>query len=82
MSKVVAIEEGILNLKPYIESEGFQVVKMKEGQNADAYIISGLDENLTGDMTRAGEGFLINARGRQPDEIMYDLQKHFQLRDS
>ncbi len=82
MPKIVAIEEGILNLKPYIESEGFQVVKMKEGQNADAFIISGLDENVTGDMTRAGEGFLINARGRQPDEIMYDLQKHFQLRDS
>ncbi len=82
MSKIVAIEEGLLNLKPYIESEGFQVVKMKEGQNADAYIITGLDENVTGDRTRAGESFLINARGRQPDEIIYDLQKHFQLRDS
>lgn len=70
MSKVIAIEEGVMNLKPYIENEGFQVVKMKEGQNADAYIISGLDENVTGDMTRAGEVFLINARGRQPDEIM------------
>jgi hypothetical protein len=82
MSKIVAIEDGIMNLKPYIESEGYQVVKMKEGQNADAYIITGLDENMTGDMTRAGDGFLINARGRQPEEIMYDLQKHFRLMES
>ncbi|HBE79117.1 MAG TPA: hypothetical protein DDW65_15285 [Firmicutes bacterium] len=52
---------------------------MKAGQMADGYIITGLDENVTGDMTRTREGFLINAKGRQPEEIIYDLQKHFNL---
>jgi Uncharacterised protein family (UPF0180). len=79
MAKVVAIEDGIMGLKPHIENEGYQVIRMKEGQTADAYIISGLDENVTGDMTRVGDGFLINAKGRQPEEIIYDLQKHFRL---
>ena len=82
MSKTVAIENGVMNLKSYIENEGYQVVTMKEGQNADAYIISGLDENVTGNMNRAGDGFLINARGRQPEEILYDLEKHFRLQES
>lgn len=77
--KVVAIEDGIMGLKPHIENEGYQVVKMRDGQAADAYIISGLDENITGDMTRVGDGFLINAKGRQPEEIIYDLEKHFRL---
>ena len=79
MAKVVAIEDGIMGLKTQIENEGYEVVKMKEGLNADAYIISGMDENITGDMTRAGDGFLINAKGRQPEEIIYDLHKHFRL---
>jgi hypothetical protein len=79
MSRIVAVEDGIMMLKPYIESEGYTVVKMKEGQTADAYIISGMDENVTGDMTKAGDGFLINAKGRQAEEIIYDLQKHFKL---
>jgi enoyl-[acyl-carrier-protein] reductase (NADH) len=77
--KVVAIEDGVMGLKTQIESEGYQVVNMSEVKNADAYIISGMDENITGDMTRVGEGFLINAKGRQPEEIIYDLKKHFRL---
>ncbi len=80
MEKVIALEDGIQNLKPWLEEEGYQVIGLDQNANsADAYIISGLDENLTGDMTRIGEGFLVNARGRQPEEILYDLKKHFNL---
>lgn len=68
-------------MKPWLEEEGYQVIDLDSNKkSADAYIISGLDENLTGDMSRIGEGFLINARGRQPEEILYDLKKHFELK--
>lgn len=81
MQKIIALEDGIKNLKPWLEEEGYQVVDLDPNEkSADAYIISGIDENLTGDMTRIGEGFLINARGRQPEEILYDLKKHFTLK--
>ncbi len=81
MQKTIALEDGIKNLKPWLEEKGYQVVDLNpETKSVDAYIISGLDENLTGDMTRIGEGFLINARGRQPEEILYDLEKHFNLK--
>lgn len=81
MQKIIALEDGVQNLKPWLEEEGYQVVDLDPNEkSADAYIISGLDENLTGDMTRIGEGFLINARGRQPEEILYDLEKHFTLK--
>lgn len=81
MQRIIALEEGIQNLKPWLEEEGYQVVDLDSTtKTSDAYIISGMDENLTGDMTRLGEGFLINARGRQPQEILYDLKKHFSLK--
>jgi hypothetical protein len=38
-----------------------------------------MDENIMGVETRVSEGFVINARGRQPEEIIYDLKKHFKL---
>ncbi|MGE5606521.1 MAG: YkuS family protein [Bacteroidota bacterium] len=80
MQRVVALEDGVQNLKPHLEEEGYQVIDLDQNtKSADAYIISGMDENLTGDMTRIGEGFVINARGRQPEEILYDLEKHFNL---
>ena len=80
MQKVIALEDGVQNLKPHLEGEGYQVIALDQNaKSADAYIISGMDENLTGDMTRIGEGFVINARGRQPEEILYDLEKHFNV---
>lgn len=80
MQKVIALEDGVQNLKPHLEEEEYQVIGLDQNtKSADAYIISGMDENLTGDMSRIGEGFVINARGRQPEEILYDLEKHFKL---
>ncbi len=79
MKRTVAIEDGVKNLKPYLQNDGYQIVDLKEGMTADAYILSGLDENVTGDMTRVSAGFVINAKGRQPEEILYDLEKHFNL---
>lgn len=81
MQTIIALEDGIQNLKPWLEEKGYQVVNLNSGaKSADAYIISGMDENLTGDMSRFGEGFLINTRGRQPEEILYELEKHFNLK--
>lgn len=87
MQRTVALEPGIQVLKPYLEDKGYRVVDLgrdpqKQDLNAvDAVIITGLDENLTGDSTRVTPGWVLNARGRQPEEILYDLEKHFQLMD-
>lgn len=80
MRKTVAIEDGIQGLRTHLEGEGFQVVDLAEKlNNVDAIILSGLDENILGDETRIFEGFVINARGRQPEEIIFDLKKHFKI---
>jgi len=80
MRETVAIEEGIQGLRTHLEQEGFQVVDLSDKpNNADAIILSGMDENIMGVETRVSEGFVINARGRQPEEIIYDLKKHFKL---
>lgn len=80
MQKTVAIEAGIQGLRTHLEQEGFQVVDLaNKPSNIDAIILSGMDENMLGDETRVSDGFVINARGRQPEEIIYDLKKHFSL---
>jgi hypothetical protein len=80
MQKTVAIEDGIQGLRTHLEHEGFQVVDLADKpNNPDAIILSGLDENILGDQTRVTDGFVINARGRQPEEIIYDLKKHFAI---
>lgn len=80
MERTVAIEDGIQGLRTHLEDEGFQVVDLADHpNNADAIILSGLDENMLGDHTRVSDAFIINARGRQPEEIIYDLKKHFSL---
>ena len=80
MQKTVAIEDGVQGLRYELEQEGFRVVDLADQpQNMDAVILSGLDENMLGDHTRVFDGFVINARGRQPEEIIYDLKKHFNL---
>ena len=70
MQRTVAIEDGIQGLRTHLEQEGFQVVDLADRpNNADAIILSGLDENMLGDQTRVSDGFVINARGRQPERV-------------
>lgn len=87
MQRTIALESGVQVLRPYLEDAGYRVVDLggdpqKQNLDAvDAVIISGLDENLNGDSTRVTPGWVVNARGRQPEEILYDLEKHFRFKD-
>lgn len=40
LQRVIALEDGVQNLKPYLEEEGYQVIGLDQNTElADAYII-------------------------------------------
>lgn len=78
----VAVEDGLDNIKEMLEDEGYRVVDLDEqAKSVDAVVLTGMDEDLMGIADIDTEGYVIDASGRQPEEILYDLEKHFRLQD-
>ena len=80
MRRIIALEDTLEDYRDILSKEGYEVRGMDEGlENVDAVIVSGMEENIMGMQDRRTGAFIINARGRQPEEILYDLEKHFKL---
>jgi hypothetical protein len=78
----VAVEDGLDNIREMLEDEGYRVVELDEqSKKADAIVLTGMDEDLMGIADMETEGFVVDASGRQPEEILYDLEKHFRVQD-
>jgi len=76
VKKIIAVEEGLLNsIKEILEREGYTVVKPDAGENVDATIISGLDENVMGMQDITVKPAVIEASGKTAEEILGDLKK-------
>lgn len=80
----VALDQGLTNYKQFLASEGYEVVDLatKGAWGADAVLLSGGDENVTGMMDRMTDSFVLDVTGRQPEEVLYDLRKHFKLKET
>lgn len=78
----VAVEDGLTNIEEMLKDEGYEVVDLEEaGPYADAIVITGLDEDIAGYAETISKGIVVDASGRQPEEILYDLEKHFRLQE-
>lgn len=79
---IVALDRGLSSYRRLLTEEGFEVADLDgDPAGAEAILLSGLDENELGIQTRASEAFVMDVRGRQPEEVLYDLQKHFRLKE-
>lgn len=68
------------NIRSMLKDEGYHIVDMDDNvRNVDAVILTGMDEDLMGMEETMTDGFILDATGRQPEEILYDLEKHFRL---
>jgi hypothetical protein len=78
----VAIDDGLEYYRPILQSEGFEVLDLDgpPGLEADAILLSGMDGNTFGRTVRSSSAFTMDVNGRQPEEVIYDLNKHFNLR--
>jgi len=78
----IAIEEGLSNIEEILRKEGYDVRELDDGgAQADAVIITGMNDDLAGYANVLTDGIVIDASGRQPEEILYELEKHLRIRD-
>jgi hypothetical protein len=75
MNKVIAVEDNLTPFKNYLANEGYRVIGVKEakGQNIDAVVLSGSDENLMGMQDVIINAPIINAKGRTPQQVLADI---------
>jgi hypothetical protein len=85
MGKRVAVSESLSPVKRALHRAGYDVVNLesdaeisKKGMgDYDAIILSGMDDNLMGMQDISGRAPVINASGKEPDQILDELDKKF-----
>lgn len=72
----IAVEEGLSSsIKDILKKEGYEVVSPIRGQNVDAVIITGLDNNVMNMQDISTKAPVIDASGRTPEEIVQRLKE-------
>jgi hypothetical protein len=78
----IAVEAGLSNIEEALKDEGYQVVDLDDsGSNVDAIVLTGMDEDLMGISTTITDGVVVDASGRDPEEIIYELEGRLQKRE-
>ena len=69
--RVVALDDKLGYLRDRLAREGFRVIGLTDGlDRADAVVISGMNQDLTGAQDIKTDASVINADGKQPEEVI------------
>lgn len=78
----IAVEKGLSNIEQMLKEEGYDVGDVDDlGSYADAVIITGMDEDVAGYANILTDGIVVDASGRQPEEVLYEIERNFRLKD-
>ena len=77
MKKIIAVEEGLSQIRSALEDEGYVVVKPGTSQRIDATVITGMSENIMGMQDTTDKSMVIDASGKTADEVLNDLKRRF-----
>lgn len=79
----VAVDDDISVYRSYLRDEGYEVLDLAADgpARAEAVLLSGMSDDQLGRTVRDTEAFVMDVSGRQPEEVLYDLRKHFALKD-
>lgn len=74
--KKVAVDEGLPPvLREMLKREGYEVVSPYRGQNVDAIITTGLDNNVMNMQDIKNTAPVIDASGKTPEDIVRRLRE-------
>lgn len=74
--KKVALDEGLSSiLGEMLKREGYEVVSPYRGQDVDAIVTTGIDNNVMGIMDIKDTAPVIDASGKTPEEIIKRLRE-------
>ncbi|WP_188428549.1 YkuS family protein [Kroppenstedtia guangzhouensis] len=73
----VAVEEGLKNVREYLQNQGCDVVSLERDQTQDCncFVISGMDKDLMGMQDTVDQIQVINAQGMTPDEVYQAVRR-------
>lgn len=78
----IAVEDGLSHIEDALRDEGYQVVDPEvSGSNVDAYVITGMDENLMGMTDTMTTGVVIDASGLDANEVLFELERRLQRQE-
>ncbi len=81
MQPIIAVDDQMAGVKRALEERGFQVQDLSKGlDQAAAVVVSGLDTNVMGMQDIAVNAPVIDAAGRDIDEIVADVRRVVELR--
>jgi hypothetical protein len=77
VTKVIALDDGLLPVKNYLKEQGCQIINIDAAKNlqVDAVILSGMSENFLGIEDIMIDAPVINAKGMTPEEMWRDIQQ-------
>ncbi|MGE5482264.1 MAG: YkuS family protein [Bacteroidota bacterium] len=76
--RVVALDDKLGYLRDRLAREGFRVIGLTDGlDRADAVVISGMNQDLTGAQDIKTDASVINADGKQPEEVIAAIKDRF-----
>lgn len=76
--KHVAIQKDLTPIKSYLEQKGYNVCEFEgspenAAKDADAIVVTGLDNNVMGIETSCCKASIINADGKEPSEVEKEI---------
>lgn len=82
MGRRIAVSESLTPLKQVLHREGYEVINLENRAEMsktgiveyDAVVVSGMDANMMGMQDISGRAVVINAAGKEPQEIVEELR--------
>ena len=83
MGKRIAVSESLAPVKRALNRAGYDVVNLESDAaisekgmgDYDAIVISGMDQNMMGMQDISGRAVLVDATGKDPEEILDELEQ-------
>ena len=74
----IGVEESLTNVQQELQSRGYDVVQLKQEQDAqgcDCCVITGQDQNVMVIQNTAMQGSVINAHGMTAEEVCQQVEQ-------
>ncbi|KJS15300.1 MAG: hypothetical protein VR69_14450 [Peptococcaceae bacterium BRH_c4b] len=75
MAKIIAVEDGLPDLKEILKLNGYQVVSPGKNNNADAVVVTGMDNNIMDIQNITTKAPVIDASGYTTDQILSRIRE-------
>lgn len=80
MDKIIAVDDKLTNVREALQAEGYRVLDLHQGiENCAAIVVSGMDDNLLGQQDIVTRVPVIDATGRDVDDIVEAIARSIEL---